>query len=230
MAAAVVQTIKPRTTGATSTSATFSATPTAGNAIVGFTAGFGADITVTDNKSNTYTLQRASTVATDYHLCASTAVNISSSATFTCTIHNTANDSMNGVISEISGVTSSPVDVVPARATGTSTSPAISSGTLAQASEIVMAAASWGGGSSTTITEPSSPWVLTGEEENDASYTELNAVHQVVSSTSSVTATWTLGASRTWHAVLVSLKASGATPTSLPIIRRPARGLTMRRR
>lgn len=211
MAAAVVQTVEPRTNSATSVGATFGATPTAGNTIVGFSSAYGSVAALSDNKSNSYTAHRSSSVgSTDvYHLRSSSAVNIASSATFTVTISNTDGDSKCAFVSEISGVTSSPVDVNPAAATGTSAAPAISSGVLAQADEIVLAAASYLSIPESTITQPGAPWSLVGEEEDSSSYTDLNVVSQVVAATSSVTSTWTLGASRNWHAVLLSFKASG---------------------
>jgi hypothetical protein len=110
-------------------------------------------------------------------------------------------------LSEWSGAAASPLDVAPTATTGTSTAPAISSGTLAQADELIVAITTQIS-ADTTLTIDGT-YTEIGENESNTGGQCYNAQYKIVSSTSSDTADWTLGASRTWYACLASFKASG---------------------
>ena len=106
------------------------------------------------------------------------------------------------------------VDIGPslAIAQGTSTAPAISSGTLGDANEFVIAVVNLRN-QDATITQPSSPW--TGRVNVGTwSATEAGAIaDRTTTATTSVTATWGFDPSSQWSAAMVTLKAAAALTT-----------------
>jgi hypothetical protein len=105
----------------------------------------------------------------------------------------------------------SPVDKT---STGTGTSAAWSSGstgTLTQAAEIIVGMVAEPGGSSNTITGPSSPWT-NQTQVNDSTVVGMMSGWQQVAATTAQTYSGTLGTSNTWSSVVVSLLQSAPAP------------------
>ena len=207
MAAAKVQQVTGRSSG-TSFNMTMPGAVTGTNLITVAGSSWGSAITCTDNQSNTYTARSSpAAAATNYFARILSAHNVTGGATFTITVNNSPQDSKAACAVEWSGMdTAAPFDVQNT-ATGTSAAPAVSSGTMGQAEEVVVAVETYDGITPTTQTEPGSPWALIAEEEDAGTYTGHNAVWQIVSATSSVTSTWALGASRAWSAGIATFKA-----------------------
>lgn len=87
-------------------------------------------------------------------------------------------------------------------AKNTSASPSVATGTLAQAAEVIFAACTVEGGSSTSLTEDAGFTNLSQTAVSDT----INLAAKVVSATTSVTYAPTLGASRHWGAAVKSFK------------------------
>lgn len=109
---------------------------------------------------------------------------------------------------------SSPVDKT-SQGTGTSASWASGlTGTLSQAAELLWGVSAFFGGSTGTLTGPSSPWV-NSSQVNEGTIVGLMAGHQPVTSATSQQYAGSISSSANWTAAIASLKAaaiSGAAP------------------
>lgn len=103
-----------------------------------------------------------------------------------------------------------PIDTQAAGATGTGTTPSIATGTLAQASELVLGFIDISSGHGDTFTESSG---FTGFTDISASTRDLRVAYQIVAATTTVTYAPTLGTSRNYAANVLSFAgvASGTT-------------------
>ena len=110
-------------------------------------------------------------------------------------------------------VTSSPVDKTNGQAPGASASwSSLSSGTLSQASELVIGAIAQSAGSNSTITGPGAPWTNLAQV-NAGIDVGLMAGYQVVSATTAQTYNGTQSLSGAGYgAVIATFKASGGGP------------------
>jgi hypothetical protein len=113
-------------------------------------------------------------------------------------------------------VTSSALDQAPTATSGTSAAPAIASGTLSQADEVIVAIASHTG-SDTTWAPDGTYTQISENEDNDTGQT-YSSQFKIVATVASDTADWTLGASRTWFATLATFKAAGGAPPATSLV------------
>ncbi len=228
MAIANVQVATKANADATSTIAkTFATTPVAGNTIIVVVWALGGGGSNTwscaDNKGNTYNLAvRKTHTSTNGEIAIFYAENIASSATFTVTC--TSSGSMSaGVlsISEWSGLaTSSSLDKTTSNS-GSSSAPSTgSTGTLAQAAELVIAA--WGAFSTFqggTISVDDGTYTQMVEEQSAGSglYAPGEADYKIVSATTAQNVSWTWERSNDWLGVIATFKEAAAAagqPTS----------------
>jgi hypothetical protein len=121
---------------------------------------------------------------------------------------------------EVSGLTSSTADVkVVNNLTGTPTTVSVSSGSLAQANEIVFALLAYsipGGVSNAAITNPPTGFTSLWVEDNTLNYAASEFAYQVVSATTSLSATWSWTDTTTAGAqgMMVSFKGAASVTTS----------------
>ena len=180
----------------------FDSLPTAGHTVVVAVAGYqvtwGAG-DVTDNQSNTYTLQVVQS-SNDADCAIYTANNVNSSGTFTVTVDPSATVYPAMVISEWEGVdNTTPVDDS-SNNSGTSTGPDTGSITASDAVVAVVTQAS----STATITEDGG-YTLIYEAENSSSQMPISCIYKEVSGADNPG--WTLQFSYEWGAAGVSLQA-----------------------
>lgn len=161
---------------------------------------------VTDNKSNTYT--KILHVAGTSSMSVWYAKNIAGGSGHTVSVTwNEANTGRCAVAAqELSGLdTTAPLDKSTS-ATGTSTAPSSgASAATVQADELVCGALSYGG----TVTTTTLGSGYTNLGKVDVANTGVAAESKVVAATGAQTATFTLAASRTWLAAVVTFKAAG---------------------
>jgi hypothetical protein len=221
-----VDSFELRHTGSTAPSGSFTTAPATGDAVVCSCSHWddtGPMTVPTDNKSNTYTQRGTGTTQASYRGHSFTAHNVTGGGTFTVTLHKPVADSSAAWISGWTGVSTSATPTG-SSATGSSASAAVTSGTLSGESVVVAHASQT---DVVTITQPSSPWVLIGDEEDSVNYTDNNCVSQVASS-GTLTATWSLGGSNAWRAHQVTIAAAGARypPWQRPVLQAVKRAMS----
>lgn len=179
---------------------------TAGDVIVvGVGAGGATPTGVTDTKGNTYTLKLSDTTQINTYVFAALATTaLTTSDTISVTF--SAATSQDATAIGCSGLAAAPFDQLVSANSPGSTAPSVTSGTLAQASEVCIAFCT------TTNTSGVITWtapftVLDNEHTSPTIY--LGTAHNEVSSTSPVTAAGTIASSK-WCAALVTLKVSVA--------------------
>ncbi len=185
-----------------------------------------ADGNVTDNKGNSYTLApNASYPGTGNQAVAIWySANVTGGASHEVTLTPGGSAFANNVAAmEITGAaTTSPMDVNPTGTSGTSTGPTITTGTLAQADEILCGIFSTTSSGSPALGVPSG-WTLIAEEENSV-HLPYNAAYLIVSSTSTLSPTWSIASSQAWRCALASFKAAaggGGADLELPLLQPP---------
>lgn len=189
----------------------------AGDTITVFGSATGvADIVtgVTDSRGNTYAAVTGASETTNFSASAWEALNttalVSGVDTITLTYTSALSQAINAIAVGCSGCKTSGAVDIGVSASAVSTSPSVSSGTLAQASEVLFAyvidtttggAITWSGG-----------WTaLAGSVQSGANHISA-AAYQVVSATTAVTAGGTI-TSATWAILAMSLKAvAGVSP------------------
>lgn len=183
-------------------------TPGVGNALIACIAGFGAGTTVVTVTGGGCTWSQYGSITAN-GTPAFLWVGLNSSGIGTAiviTLSAGTNTSAN--VSEWSGiVTSSATDGAVTAGIGTSTTPATGNYTSTNAQNLIIAMIAHGA-STTVTTAPSSPWIsLTSAYGIKAA----SAAYQIVSSTGTFSAGWTVSGSTGWSAVIGGLKASAAT-------------------
>jgi hypothetical protein len=124
-----------------------------------------------------------------------------------------------GVLVEVSGTTSSTADVKTlTNASGTPTSISVSSGTLAQANEIIFAGMTYGvpaGSSNAAISNPPTGFTSLYVDQDTLVDLPIEVCYQVVTATTSVTASWSWTDTTTngAQAIIVSYKGTAAPTT-----------------
>lgn len=195
----------------------FGSDTASGNLIVVTITGYdgvgGSVSSITDSKSNSYTKAYEGSDGNGGYTACFYSENITGGASHTVTVNCTG--TIYGVASciEVSGAaTSSSVDVNTVDDTTTisaSTSYSISSGSLAQADEIVFA--TFTKQENATITNPSSPWTALYARDDWSNDHCGCAVYQIVSATDSVTSTWTFASTTVAQASgIISFKQAAA--------------------
>jgi hypothetical protein len=211
LAIAHVQTVH-RTRVAFSGSTTASITYSSGNLVVVTEATFSttvAELTLADGGTHTYTVANSASGDASSHVIIRYAMNTTAGArTLTWTETGAGSCDLEADVMEFSGAeTTGALDVVPAAATGTSAAPAIASGTLAQADELIVAMGSHTGADATWSFDGTYTGV-SQNDDNDLGQTYATE-YKIVASTSSDTADFGLSASRDWFCTLASFKAAG---------------------
>lgn len=206
MAVSNVDKVKVSTAGALSLDGTLATPPGAGDAVTVNSMIFDSTgyPTATDTKGNAYTA-RASVTNSSVRARALTAHNVTGGATFTVTLASPENDTKSMVVAAWTGVSAAPFDVGTTN-TGTGTTSSVATGALAQANEVVVAHSGFAGADTTQVALNVPPWVQTGEETTNM---DNNTIHKIVADATGETASWTVGASRTWLTTVVTLKAAG---------------------
>jgi len=198
-------------TGATSTSSVTTAggTTTTGSTFV-ISASFdpGANISsVTDSKGNTYTqVVTPQTTSSGSKLAMYYCANGTGGASHTATVNYSATAYSVVYLVEVTGAASASFDVT-AKTVDTSSPFTVSTGTLAQADEVVITAVANDDGSSVNYT--SSNTTIIGENNDTANYWTGAISKQVVASTSSFTPSFTLSAGTNLALITATFKAAG---------------------
>jgi hypothetical protein len=128
------------------------------------------------------------------------------STTVTCN-PNGANADIDLTLSEYSGHDASPLDQVPTETTGSGTAPNISSGTLTQAAELIVAFMTIDTAFNGTIT-PDATYTEIGENQQNNTGQAYSAQDKIVAVTTSDQADWTLSTSEDWRCCMATYKAS----------------------
>ncbi len=190
----------------------FDATPTVGNLILVAVSSWQGDLgtgAVTDNQGNTYTRRPKQEFATDADVAIFSAIASTASGTFTITVNPTgASCDFTFSIAEFSGVNADPFD---GQTSGTGTGTSVSSGSLLPSvNNCLWVGAMTHGTTDTSIQETNGTLIY--ENQGGSSNMPLSFVYKVQTTAASEAATWTIGASATWGAVIASFKpASGGT-------------------
>jgi hypothetical protein len=214
-----VQTVhKARTNVSEASSTTVAITPSAGNLLVLTCAWFqgqGAVYSYSDNQANTWQSAIIGSPDANSHIQIAYAMNVAGAAT-TITLQQGAGAGSGDIecdVIEFSGAaTTGALDVTPTPTTGSSTTPAIASGTLAQSDEVLIAMATHTGGDATWAVDTGGGYTQISENEDNDTGQTYSAQRKIVAATTSDTADWTLGASRSWTAILASFKGVGGGP------------------
>lgn len=191
---------------------TFDSNVTAGSIIIAFGNCFNASdggLAVTDDNSNTYIETFESGYGGDSrNVAVASYVQNANSGSTTVTMTGDANSFYTLVIVEVSGVQTSTVLDQSSDNTGTSTDPDSGNVTTTEDDEYLI-----GGFAQdsqvTSITEDS-PWVLIFEEEDQASNMPISVIEQIVSSTLTESAGWTLGDSVGWWGAILTFEGTAA--------------------
>lgn len=206
MAIALVQATSKQVSGTTSTTISLPSAATAGNCVVVFTSSWaGQSSSVTDNQSgNTYSsLVNAASGSNEPAVRIWAALNVNASGTFTATVNFSPTADATVIIAEFSGVVTSAAAEVANTATGTSSSPSVSTnGATTDAGDIVIGIVTHAGGT-IAITQAGT---LIAEQENNSTSQGGNAQYTLPGSTGVKTLSWTLGSSEPWLAAVVALK------------------------
>jgi hypothetical protein len=174
---------------------------------------------ITDARGNVYTKASSSTSGIPVSNWTSPGPNaLQPGDTITLT-YATSAGAKNATVAGIPGLPANPIDNIPTPTSGTSTSPSITTGTLAQANEVVLAtlasgnaggAPSWAAG-----------WNLIDTNHRGASSDQyISCAYQIVSSTAPVTASATI-TSAIWGMCAVTFKA-GTAVSSTALVPVPA--------
>lgn len=116
-----------------------------------------------------------------------------------------------GVVTKITGTAASPLDQEGAGATGTATTnPSITTGTLAQAAEAVMAWVVVNGGDGDGFTPDGDFTELTGVSSATASGAVIHLAYQITAATTALTYNPTLGTARDWATNYAAFKEAAA--------------------
>jgi hypothetical protein len=195
---------------------------TAGDAIIVCTGNSSTSVTitsVTDSKSNSYAA--ATTASTSFEFgqiwLALNTTALTTSDTITVTYSTTTGNKGCIAVGCSGVVTSSAVDQAPTPAHAGSTAPTVTTGTLAQATEMAIGCifSAVGGG------VPSAPSLTQIVNFQSGSSPEVTAYYQATVATTAVTCSATLGASSNWCAAIITLlpaAGGGAAATPQPLV------------
>jgi hypothetical protein len=213
---AINATLVGKGTTSTTTLSTASGTTAASGSTFVYLVSFDATTTAstpTDNKSNTY-VQKSTTLTTgNGDRCAMwVCENGAGGSGHILSQTFTANPSAAGHLIEITGATTTPTDIA-LTGTDTSTPFTISTGTLAQAAEVVIALCMSNQGVSATNTYSSSNTTILSQESNGATFWTSAVSAQVVASTASFTPSFTDTAGTAAGLLIISFKQGAATAT-----------------
>jgi hypothetical protein len=226
VAIAPVQSTKKVTGGSASSTLAFGANVAAGNLLIVSVASWSATVsnlnTPTDTLTHTYapvTAQQQST-GTQNKL-RSWYIHNSSGGADTVTYGVSAGTAdLTCVISEWSGedTSAAPLDKTNV-ATGSSTTPSAgATGTLAQADELIYACGAHDGADTTWTEDTTDGFSLLQENEGGTSNMPIAVQYKIVSSSTTITPDWTLGASRGWFGHVGTFKAaSGGVTDPFPV-------------
>lgn len=218
MAIAFVQSKLTQISGTSSVNLSFDSSVTAGNCVVVFTTSwFYQSSSVTDNQSgNTYnSLVAIDAGGGDPHARIWAALNVAASGTFTATASFPGNADATIIIAEFSGVATSSAAEVANTATGTSSSPSVSTnGATTDAGDVLVGIVTHDG-STMAITETYS---LIAEQENNSTSQSGNAQYRLPGSIGTHALAWTMASSTGWIAAVVALKPAANTPAAMNVM------------
>lgn len=167
-------------------------------------------ITVTDTNGNSYTKDKEmSSGATRALIFRSVALTSQLNSGATITVNNPGGPNIGASAYHVTGLATSPIDVISTGASGSSTTPTDSVTTL-NAVDIVFGLTNYN--SAPTYTPPGGSWnTLTAATVNDGT---IRWSYQIVASTNTYTFNPTLGTSQSWDAFVASYKgaATGGPP------------------
>jgi hypothetical protein len=193
--------------GGGTTITTGSRTTSSGNLITGVSANWrnltGQNLVISDSSANTYTEAQEIEVGSFVNLVISYNANGTRGASHTVTMTTGNADTGRSIgAQEWSGVDASPT-VVSAQASGSSTAPSVS---VSPGSASLCVGAVAYDGSATTISQNGGTEAQEVDENNDNQ--AINIAYKT-SQSGSISIAWTLGASRTWGAVIACFTESG---------------------
>ena len=201
--------------GGASMATSFDTLPAVGNFVVALVtnlSGVAGDVTIADNQSNTWGLDRDGGAAANCENVVGSAQVSTSSGTFTITATATTHQSICAMeIVEISGVVSaSAFDIEKAAAANSTTPDTGASSSTTQADEIVLAFFLLNAGVTGVTPDGSYTTLDTGDTSVGGTRT-FSAAYLVVSATGAQQASWTYtGSAALWNAALVTYKAAAA--------------------
>jgi hypothetical protein len=181
----------------------------------------------TDTGGNTYSSNQTNTASQNSanFKCQVTTPLVAGVDTITCVRSNSTNNGNIIVAGVPNAVASTPVEssTVSKTASGTSTAPTVTSGTLSQAAEIILAAISNANVASAPVwSSPFDQGVL-GNEVIAAGATRLSLAWTRTAATTAVTAAGTLPSSATWEVLLTAIKVNtGDTGTGSVAVKKAA--------
>jgi hypothetical protein len=198
-------------TGSDSANLSFDATPSVGNLIAVAVASYNGDLgtsAVTDNQGNTYSLRKKQDLGGGSYVGIYRAIVGTASGTFTITVNPDGSSAdFTVAIAEFSGNASSPDDLTNGDSqSGTSVS---SLAITPTENNSLWVGAMTHGTSDTSITETNGTLIY--ENQGGSSNMPLSFVYEVQTTAASEAATWTIGASATWGAVIASFKPGGSS-------------------
>lgn len=203
---------KARTTFSASTTQ-LRAGVTAGNLLVvpvAYFHGGGRTITVTSSPTNTWSQHVSINGDANSHIAIWYAQNVASgdtTLTFTWSA-GSGDGQLEGDILEWSSAATTGAADATVTNSSTGNSPSVTSGTLAQEDEVILAIVSHTG-NDVAITPDGTYTQISENEDNNLGQT-YNSQYKIVASTTSDTADWSLASSRAWFAALASFKGAAA--------------------
>lgn len=202
-------------TGANSQALSFISTPSIGNLIVVSIGTYNGALglsAVTDNQSNVYTRDVVATIASGTEVATYSGSAINSSGTFTITVNpdGTSAD-FTFVIVEFSGNSASPTDKKNLDVqTGTTVT---SLDITPSENNCLWVGAMTHAGTDTAITQNSGS--LIHEDEGGSTHMPISVTYKIQTTATSESADWTVGASNTWAATIVSYRASAGVVSKI---------------
>ena len=201
-------------TGVASLATTFDSNTASGNLLVAtgttWVGGTAPTMTFSDNKSNDWSSLAVSQLspASVVRAAIGYAANVTGGSTHTVTLTPSVTCDLCLGVAEHSGVAlSSPISGTPVGAGGSSTAPS-SGATTPAANALYIGAAAYAGATTTLVLNWASATQL--HNEPDTTYPTLGSAYIIGSG--SMTAQWTLGASREWAACVAAFAEAGDTP------------------
>ncbi len=198
-------------TGSDSANLSFDATPSVGNLIAVAVASYNGDLgtsAVTDNQGNTYSLRKKQDLGGGSYVGIYRAIVGTASGTFTITVNPDGSSAdFTFAIAEFSGNASSPDDLTNGD-TQSGTSVNSLSITPTENNSLWIGVMTHGT-TDTSITETNGTLIY--ENQGGSSNMPLSFVYEIQTTAASEAATWTIGASATWGAVIASFKPGGSS-------------------
>jgi hypothetical protein len=184
--------------------------------------GQGRTITITSSPSNSWQQAVIANGDANSHIAIIYALNVASgntTLTYTWSAGSLDGQLEGDILEFSSAATAAGLDANVTNS-GSSSGPSVTSGTLAQADEVVIAMGSHTGNDTTWAVDTADSYTEISENEDNDNGQTYSSQYKIVAATTSQVVNFTLGASRSWFACLASFKGAAAAAEKLASVMR----------